>query len=163
MAGSTFLVIKGVDGESKDKKKPKSIEVMSWSHSFMQPTSMVRSTAGGGTVEQANHSDFSFTKYTDLATDDLLKACWSGMHYETATLFCYRSDGGDAVLYLQVDMEDVIIGNVSIGGGTGDIPTETVSLNYGKVTYTYIPADPETGKGGAKQAASHDLFTKTVA
>ncbi len=32
------------------------IEVLSWNHGFSQPTSPTRSTAGAGTVEQANHS-----------------------------------------------------------------------------------------------------------
>ena len=103
--------------------------MLSWSHSFNQPTKATRSSAGGGTVEQANHSDFTFSKYLDTATDDLLKYCWNGKQIGKATLTCYRSDGDNAaILYLQVDMEDIIISNISIGGGPGDLPTENISL-----------------------------------
>src|SRR5215470_7716737 len=69
------------------------IEVLSWSHGFVQPTSPTRSAAGAGTVEQATHQNFSFTKYLDAATNDLLKYCWSGKQIGKATLTCYRSDG----------------------------------------------------------------------
>lgn len=48
------------------------IEVLSWNHGFVQPTSPTRSSAG--TVEQATHQNFSFTKYLDTATDDLMKS-----------------------------------------------------------------------------------------
>ena len=92
MAGTMFLKLTGPDitGESTDSAHPGEIQVLSWSHSFNQPTSPTRSSAGGGTVEQANHSDFSFTKYTDASTDDLLKMCWSGKHIEKGVFCAYR-------------------------------------------------------------------------
>ena len=63
----------GIEGGSSAAEHAEQIEIMSWSHGFTQPTSPTRATAGGGTVEQANHSNFTFTKYIDSATDDLLK------------------------------------------------------------------------------------------
>lgn len=166
MAANMFLKITGPDikGESTDENHKDEIQVLSWSHAFNQPTSATRSSAGSGTVEQANHSDFSFTKYTDSATDDLLKTCWQGNQIEKCTLTCYRADGDNQpVLYLQVDMEGVIVSNVSIGGGTGDIPTETISFNYGKVTYTYKPQKEEDGTAGGAEPTSHDLVAQKVA
>lgn len=152
-----------ITGESTDSKHVGEISVLSWSHSFNQPTKATRSNAGGGTVEQANHSDFSFSKYLDTATDDLMKYCWNGKQIGKATLTCYRSDGDDAaILYLQVDMEDIIVSNISIGGGQGDLPTENISLAYGKVTYTYKSQKPDTGDAGGVQPVSHDLIKQTV-
>ncbi len=65
MAANFFLKLETptIEGESTDSTHAKEIQVLSWSHSFNQPTSPTRSSAGGGTVEQANHSDFSITKY----------------------------------------------------------------------------------------------------
>ncbi|MDM8537990.1 type VI secretion system tube protein Hcp [Desulfobacterales bacterium HSG17] len=51
-----------IDGESNDEKHEKWIEVMSWSHGFSQPTTPVRASSGA-TVEKANHSNLSFSKY----------------------------------------------------------------------------------------------------
>ncbi|MEM7744216.1 MAG: type VI secretion system tube protein Hcp [Pseudomonadota bacterium] len=165
MAGNMFLKIEepAVTGESADSQHSDDIQVLSWSHSFNQPTSPTRSSAGSGTVEQANHSEFSFTKYTDSATDDLLKLCWQGNQIGKTSFFAYRADGdNEPVLYLKIEMEDCIVSNVSIGGGTGDIPTETISMNYGKVTYTYKPQSKEEGTAGGDEPVSHDLVAQKV-
>jgi len=164
MATNMYLEIDGIKGESTDKTNKDKIEVMSWSHSFNQPQSPVRSTAGGGTVERANHSDFNFTKYLDIATPELLKHNWRGDHIKKATLTCYRDGGkGGVVAYLKVTMDEVIISNVAISGGAGDIPVENISLSYGKVTYEYDPQDEKSGKKAGAKPASHDLKTNEIA
>lgn len=152
-------------GECTDTNHGKWIEIMSWNHSFNQPTSPIRSSAGGGTVERANHSDLSFSKYIDAATDDILKMLWTGQHIPTATIECYRSDGatGDAVKYLIINLEQVVISNYSISAGQGDVPVENVSLSYGKVTYTYDSQKEDDGTSEGAQPISHDLKTNVVA
>ena len=153
-----------IDGGSGDSKHKKEIEVMSWNHGFSQPTSAVRSTAGGGTVEQANHMDFSFTKYLDSASDDLIKLCWTGKHIGTGTFTAYRSDGvADApVEYLKIVMEGAVVSNYSVGGGMGDLPVENISLNYATVQYTYLSQDKEKGTGSGNQPVKHDLVQGKV-
>lgn len=163
MAGNMFIKIGDINGESTDSSHANEIQVLSWSHSFNQPTSPTRSSAGGGTVEQANHADFSFTKYIDSSTDDILKACWSGAHIEKGMFSCYRADGNNkAIKYLEVNFEDIIISNYSIGGGTGDIPTETVTLSYGIIEYKYIPQKEVDGKADGAQPVKHDLIKQEV-
>ncbi|HJQ40276.1 MAG TPA: type VI secretion system tube protein Hcp [Thermoanaerobaculia bacterium] len=135
------------------------IEVLSWNHGFAQPTSPTRSTAGGGTVEQANHQNFTFTKYLDASTNDLLKMCWSGKQIGKATLRCYRADGArdnQPVEYLQVIMTHVIISNFSVSGGPGDVPVENVSLDYGTVQYIYKQQKHDD------ESAMHDLRSRAI-
>lgn len=165
MAGNMFLNITDptVKGESSDSDHKDQIQVLSWSHSFNQPTSPTRSSAGSGTVEQANHSDFSFTKYMDAATDDLIKLCWQGNQIGKCIFYAYRADGDNKpVLYLQIEMEHVVISSVNLGGGSGDIAIENVSLSYGKVKYIYKPQKKEDGTADGDQPVSHDLITQTV-
>jgi type VI secretion system secreted protein Hcp len=169
MSINTFMKIKGPDmnGGSTSVGHETEMEVLSWSHGFNQPTSSIRSAGGGGTVEKANHQSFVFTKMLDSATDDLLKACWTGKHCATATLTCYRSAGEldqkSQIPYLKIEMESVIIADLQVGGSTGDVPMETVALSYAKVTYTYTQQDKTGGTVGAAQPVSHDLRTQTVA
>jgi type VI secretion system secreted protein Hcp len=154
-----------VTGDSTSQEHAGEIEIMSWSHGFSQPTSPVRSNVGGGGVEQANHSNFTFTKYLDSATDDLLKQCWTGKQFAKATVSCYRSDGAadnKPVQYLLIEMEHVVISNLSISGGAGDLPVENVSLDYGIVKYTYTPRKDADGTGGAAQPIKHDLETRKI-
>ena len=130
------------------------IEVLSWSHGFVQPTSPTRSAAGSGTAEQATHQNLTFTKCLDASTNELLKACWSGKQFQKATLRCYRADGATdnkPVEYLSIEMQHVIIANYSVSGGPGDIPVENVSLDYGIIQYNY-----------KDQKASHDLEQRKV-
>lgn len=165
MAGNMFLKFETptIDGESADSDHTKELQVLSWSHSFNQPTSPTRSSAGGGTVEQANHSDFSFTKYIDTATDDLLKYCWSGKMIGKGTFTAYRSDGDNkAVKYLEIDMSNIIVSNVTLAGSTGDIAMETVSLSYGVVKYNYIQQKPDDNTAGGNQPVQHDLMKQEV-
>ncbi|MBY0432212.1 MAG: type VI secretion system tube protein Hcp [Rhodospirillales bacterium] len=164
MAINSFLKLGDIKGESTDSTHADQIQVLSWTHSFNQPTSPTRSSAGGGTVEQANHADFSFVKYMDASTDDILKACWSGKHITQAVFTAYRADGDNkAVKYLEITMDQVVISNYAVGGGTGDVPTENVSLNYGKVKYSYIPQKKDDGTADGAQPVSHDLIKQEVA
>jgi type VI secretion system secreted protein Hcp len=167
MATNIFLKIETPDikGESSHKGHEAQIEVLSWSHGVSQPTSPVRSTAGSGTVERANHMDLNFTKYVDIASTDLIKHCWAGTHFGKLTLAQYRSAGNDTkdVEFLTVELEDVVISSYQIGAGGGDIPIENVSLAYGKVTYKYDPADAKTGAKKGNKPVSHDLKTNVVA
>lgn len=146
MATSMFLKFEApaVTGTGTAAGHAGEIEVLSWSHGFVQPTSPTRST---GVVEQATHQNLSFTKYIDSATHELLRLCWSGRQIGKATLTLLR----DSEEYLKVVMEHVVITNYSVSGGPGDTPVENISLDYGIVQYVY-----------KEQKVKHDLETRTV-
>jgi type VI secretion system secreted protein Hcp len=129
-----------ITGSSSAMGHQGEIEVLSWSHGFVQPTSATGSSAGSGTVEQATHQSFTVTKYLDSATNEILKYFWSGKQFGRVTFACYRPDGAadnKPVEYLTVVMEHVVISNYSVSGGRGDIPVENVTLDYGTVQYNY--------------------------
>lgn len=167
MASNMYLKFEGpaIEGGSTAAEHDKEIEILSWNHGFSQPTSPTRSTAGSGTVEQANHQNFSFSKYIDSSTSDLLKNCWSGKQIDKATLTCWRSDGATdnkPVKYLEVLMNHVVISNYSVSGGPGDVPVENVSLDYGIVQYTYMSQKKADGSAGGNKPAKHDLESRKV-
>lgn len=164
MATNIYLKLDGIEGECRAKGHEKEIEILSWSHGFSQPTSSVRASSGA-CVEKANHSDINVTKYLDSASDDILKSIWSGKLVKTAVITCYRSDGSESnehVEYLKIELDEVIISNFSISGGAGDIPIENLSLNYGKIKYTYTPQKEEDGTGGSAQPISCDLVLNKI-
>jgi len=166
---STNMYIKfeepAIEAASTAAGHEKELEVLSWSHGFNQPTSATRSTAGAGTVEQANHQNLSFTKYLDSATNALLKYCWSGKQIGKATLTCYRSSGAEdnkPVEYLKVIMEHVVISNYSVSGGPGDIPVENVALDYGIIQYNYVNQKSADGSADGNKPAKHNLETRKI-
>lgn len=156
MSQDFFLKISDVDGECRVDGHQKEIQVLSWSHAFNQPTSPSRNDAGGGAVEQANHADFSFTKAVDLASVPLMKLCWSGKTARSAVLTAFRSADGRSAEYLRVEMTNVIVSNISLGGGAGAPATETVTLSYGAVRYAYA-APSADGRPATSLSARHDL------
>lgn len=165
MATNHYVKMDNITGSSSATGHTGEIEALSWSHGFSQPTSPTRSTAGAGSVEQANHSNFTFTKYIDSATDDLLKYCWNGKQIATATITCYRADGAvdnKPIEYLKVEMQHVVVSNFSISGGGGDVPVENVSLDYGIVKYTYTPQKTADGTPGTAEPIQHDLEQRKV-
>ena len=58
---------------------------------------------------------------------------------------CHDAQTGKAMIY---DLENALISSISIGGGNGDKPVETVTLNYSKITWTYSAQKEEGGKEG---------------
>jgi type VI secretion system secreted protein Hcp len=167
MAVNMYLKFESPDvkGSSTTPGHVGEVEVLSWNHGFVQPTSPTRSSAGSGTVEQATHQNLSFTKYLDSGTNALLKYCWSGKQIGKATLTCYRSDGAtdnQPVAYLKVTMEHVIISNYSVSGGPGDVPVENVSLDYGTVQYDYKEQKHADGTADGMKPVKHNLQTRAV-
>lgn len=162
MPTNMYLKLDTIDGESTDSKHEKWIEILSWSHSFSQPTTAVRASAGA-TVEQCAHSDVSCTKYLDMATDAILHKCWSGKLLKVATVDCFQSDGDNQpTKYLMIEMDKVIVSSYSISAGAGDKPMENLSLSYGKVKYTYIDQTKDKGTAGGAKPISHDLTINKV-
>ena len=145
MAVDMFLKIDGVDGESKDKKHGKAIDVLPWSWGASNSGSA--HVGGGAGAGKANVQDLTVTKYVDSSSPKLLLACCSGNHYNNALLTVRKAGGDNPVEYVKIKMEQVFITLVSTGGHGGDDRlTETVSLNFSKVHLDYVP---QTEKGGA--------------
>ena len=145
MAGDCFLKIDGIPGESTDEKHKNWIEVLSYSHGVSQMAGGDRSTGGAATGGRCDHQDFSIVKTLDKASPTLDLFCCKGTHIKNVTVeLCRATDNKEK--YMEYKMEDVIISSVSIGGGGGGLPTESVTFNYGKMTWNYIQTDHKSGE-----------------
>jgi type VI secretion system secreted protein Hcp len=164
MAFDAFLKIDGVPGESTDDKHKDWIEVLSFNHGMSQPSSATASSAGGGTTERVNISDFSITKHLDKASPKLYELCATGKHIANVTLELCRA-GGDKVKYMEVKMEQAIISSVAPGGSSGgadNLPAESVSFNFGKIKWTYTQQKRADGSGGGNVTGGWDLTANKV-
>ena len=154
MAVDMFIKIGKYDGESKDAKHGKEIDVLAWSWGMSQSGSF--HVGGGGGAGKVNVQDLSFTKWVDKATPNLMMACSIGSHVNEATLVV-RKAGEKPLEYLKIKMTDVLITSVSTGGSGGeDRLTENVTLNFAKVELTYTEQD-DKGAGGAKIDYKFDI------
>jgi type VI secretion system secreted protein Hcp len=135
-----FLKIDGVEGESKDKTHGKEIDVLSWSWGEANAGSHVGAGAGAGKVSM---NDFSFTMTVNKASPKLLLACANGQHIASAILTCRRA-GKEQQEYLVVAFTEIFVTSYQTGGNQGDlVPTDSITLNFGKIEYKYRPQKPD--------------------
>jgi type VI secretion system secreted protein Hcp len=160
MAVDIFLKLGDIKGESADSKHAEEIDVLSWSWGMTQSGSM--HVLGGGGSGKVNVQDVSLTKYIDKATPNLMAACCSGEHIPKATLTVRKAGGKEAVEYLIIEMEDVLVASVSTGGSGGeDRLTENIALNFSKFKVKYQPQDQTGAKKGGQITGGWDIAKNT--
>ena len=154
MAVDMFIKIGDIEGESKDKKHGKEIDVLAWSWGMSNSGSA--HVGGGAGAGKVNVQDLSFTKWADKATPKLMLACCDGKHYDEAKL-TVRKAGEHPVEYIKIKLTEVLITSVTAGGSGGeDRLTENVTLNFAKVHYDYVPQD-DKGKAGTAIPMTWDI------
>ncbi len=156
MATDCFLKVEGIPGESTDKAHKNEFELTSWSFGVGNPAPTTRSATNSGTSQRCYHQDFTFTKEMDKATPLLFLFCCKGDHIPTITLTQRRSAGPAPIEFVKYVLKDSVITSHNISGGFG-IPTESVSINYGTISVTYLDANSADGQSG-NVAASWDCF-----
>jgi type VI secretion system secreted protein Hcp len=155
-ASDYLLEIDGVPGESIDPVHPGAIAVSAFSFDVLGQQSAGRGGGGGGGAGKVNVSDISFTKSFDKASPVLMMACANGQHIKEAKLTCRKAGGGQQE-YLVIKMENVLISSVSPAGSSADdLPSESLSLNFTKIEFTYLFPDP-TGAAGQEVKFSWNL------
>ncbi|MHC4343070.1 MAG: Hcp family type VI secretion system effector [Planctomycetota bacterium] len=158
MPADVFLQIDGIEGESTDDKHQNWIEVLSFSHGVSQSGAGSRSSGGAASEGRCAHQDFSIVKTLDKASPELNLHCSSGKHIKKMKMELCRATG-DKEPYMNYLFEDVIVSSVSIGGGGGGIPTESVTFNYGRIDWVYVEMDHETGKKKGEVKKWWDMIT----
>ena len=158
-----YLKITGIPGESTSKDFEEQIEILSYNHSVSQSTSAVKSSSGGATTGRCSHGDFTIVKECDKASPLLAQKCSDGTHIDGVTLTLCRASGGDKkVPFMEYKMTKVIVANVAPGGRKDDLPSETISFNYGKIEWTYTQQKRKDGSGGGKTTGSWNLQTNAA-
>lgn len=149
MAIDVYLQIDGIKGESTDDKHRDWIECKSVAWNVSQPKSATASTGGGHTAERCEHSPIQVAKLADLATPILLQTCSSGKTIPRAKFEFMRADGqGERIKYFEIELENVLIGDVSPAVAEGDILTEGIALKFSKIKWKYTQQKVAGGSGG---------------
>jgi type VI secretion system secreted protein Hcp len=133
-ASDYLLEIDGIKGESSDSKHRDSIEIESFSWGATNSGSAAKTII------------FTLGKRIDKASPLLFLACAKGNHIPQATLTLRKSNSsGGKSDYYQVTLSDCLISSyqTSASGGSTSTPppTEQVSFNFQKITWTYTRLD----------------------
>jgi type VI secretion system secreted protein Hcp len=141
MASEIFLKIDGIKGESKDVNHVGEIEASSWSWAVSE----VIVTSGGGSGGGAGKpkvGELIAGKTVDRASPELLRTCLTGKHVKEVVL-TERHSGTANVHFLAITLQEVLVTSVSdVEAGVGQRPSESLTFNFGKIIYEYVPQKP---------------------
>jgi type VI secretion system secreted protein Hcp len=150
-----------VKGESKTKDHLEEIELMSFSHNVAMPMtndpSNTKRTSG-----TAHVGEFVVSKLLDQATPVLNQKCIAGQDLGIVTITLYQNDQGTVIPLMKYTMTNTLISSVSIGGGAGGIPSETLTLNFTTIKWDYAAQKAEGAPAGTA-SASWDLAANAPA
>ena len=142
-----------IEGESVDQQHPKEILIQSFSHGVTVPSAI-----GGGGAGKASFSDLNLIKTLDKASPLLYSFAAQGRHLQQAVL-SVRVSGATPFEFYRITLSDVTISSVQTGGA-GERPTESLSLNFARIEWRYVPQNAN-GSAGTPVVTTWNLATNT--
>jgi type VI secretion system secreted protein Hcp len=134
------------------------IELMSYSHNVaMQVTNDVSNSER--TSGKPHVGEFTVTKFVDVSTPTLNEYCCGGKAIATATVIVGRNaaeSDGKIMPFITYTLSNVILSNVSVSGGSGGKPVETLSLNFTKIKWE-LTAQKDDGAKEGTAASTWDM------
>jgi len=141
-----FLKLDPIKGESLDSKHKDQIDIQSYSFGASQGGGWHSGTGGG--KGKVDIQDMHFTHYVDAASSRLFQATTQGLHIDKAVFVVRKAGGKDALEYLKITLEEVLVSSVQCSSHSGDERLmESFSLNFRKITYEYNTQTEKGGKG----------------
>jgi type VI secretion system secreted protein Hcp len=154
---SAFLKMTGLDGEATDQNHKAWILIESLS------TGIHRSIPEGAKDQQRSRGqttagDIVVVRQMDATSVKLQEAVATGKLYKDVEVHLCNQVEGKQEPYLKYKLENVIVSSYSFhGSATGSpLPSEEITMNYTKATWTYIKLDPKTGKNQGQVEGAYD-------
>lgn len=128
-----YMKYDGIDGDVTAQGHERWMEV----YSFSWGVNRALGFSGGGGGGTLRFSALNTFKPTGKGSPTLMLACCQGRLLPAVQMELTRMDGqGQEQVFQKVRLENVIISSYqSSGDGGGSIPSESVSLNFTKITY----------------------------
>jgi type VI secretion system secreted protein Hcp len=145
MAADYLLIIDGIKGECLEPKDAIELDSFAWG---MSQSGAAHRGSGLGSAK-VDVSDLTIHKHVDKSSPLLQQACANGKHITKAKLVA-RKAGENALDYLIIDLEGVLVSGYTINGngaGGGNYPIEDVTLNFAKVKCEYWTQGEKGAKG----------------
>jgi type VI secretion system secreted protein Hcp len=151
-ASDYLLEIEGIQGDSSESKGS---PIQGYSYDVKSPRDAASGLPTGKRTFAPSFSDISITKSVGKSSPLLMLACCKGTHFPSATITCRKSAdaGTPAEPFMQIKLTDVLISSYQSSGGGVDAPTDSISINFTKIEFSYKSAD------GSVSRASWDLAT----
>jgi type VI secretion system secreted protein Hcp len=141
-----------IKGECKLADYTDKIELLSFSHGVAQQITGDQSNQKR-TSGKPHHQDFTVTKYVDLASCNLIDYCNQAKVIATVKITVGQNESGKVNAFMVYQLTNALVSSVSVGGGGGGKPQETVTFNYTAIDWAYkqqVGAVSDAGTNAAK-------------
>jgi type VI secretion system secreted protein Hcp len=120
------------------------IQILSFAWGASNPVTVT--VGGNASAGRVSFSSLNFLKNVDESSADLMSACAAGQNLGDAT-FTTTWGSGPTAATLALNLTDVFVESIQQSGGGGGAPTESLSLRYTTVKWTFTDASG-TSSGG---------------
>ena len=144
-------------GSSTDDKFKEQVEVTSFS--FGAGIGVGSPRGGDRTNSEPSVSEIVSTKQTDKSSEMLFKYLLLGENIGKALISFTAASKGESVAYATLELSDVIISGFSMSSG-GDIPSESISLNFTKFDWSFTGRDAT--QAGSPTHLIYDLSANKI-
>ncbi len=149
-----YLKYEGIEGEATHDTHKKWIDVSSLQFGVGRGIS---TPAGASTNREASEPSISevvVTKTLDGASPKLFTESVTGTTGKKVEIHLV-STGNPGNTYVEYTLTNALISGYSVSSG-GDRPTESLSINFTKIEFKFIPYD-DKNKGGTPVTVNYDL------
>jgi type VI secretion system secreted protein Hcp len=144
MATDTHIKFDGVEGEATHKDHKGQIEVLSWTWGAANGAAL---SGGGSGKGKGEGHPFQFVHLYDKSSPVLAKHCAQGKHFATVVVTARKSGEGQKDFF-KITMKEVLINHVAPAGVKDGEITESVSMTYKDIEFSYKPQDDKGALGG---------------
>ncbi|MEZ5351817.1 MAG: type VI secretion system tube protein Hcp [Bryobacteraceae bacterium] len=148
-----------INGECQLTDYKNNIEILSYSHGVSQPITGDQSNTKR-TSGKPDHQDFTITKFQDLSSCKLIDFCNQAKPIPTLKFTIGQNSNGKVEKIFVYEMTNALVSAVQTSGGGGK-PTETVTFNYTKMSWTYNVQKSNVGEAG-NASATWNLATNST-
>jgi type VI secretion system Hcp family effector len=152
-AGVAYLRIEGIPGNVTVRGYEGWIEVNDFEWGVLQPAAAP--TGASRTAGRASFEPLVVIKAVDQATPLLALGCAAGTHYREVELVFFTA--GSTTPSGAVKLGDVMIAALQAGRGDTPAATETLSLSFARIEWSFIAVDPRTGRTTGEVKTAWDV------
>ena len=154
-----YLYIDGIEGPSTSKTNH--IDIISFTWGVRQATTFGKGASGKkAKIGRSSFTDVTIDKVSDKTTPYLIDHCATGNILKEVYLLWDKPVGDKQQDYFRIYLKDALITGVEIGG-TGEFPTESVSIAFQALEIDYKP-EKDDGSLDAAIAKGYDLSALTT-
>jgi type VI secretion system secreted protein Hcp len=154
-----YMKFASLDGSVTEQGHNKWIEL----DSFHWGVGRAIGTAARGSLSrehsEASISEITVTKRMDAASPKLFLDAVAGKLNNKVRIDFTTTSKGKMEVFLKFELEDTGVSGYSVSSG-GDMPVESLSLNFTKITKTFTGMDP--GVSGSPETVGFDLTKMTT-